>query len=156
MRKYLLASSLILALCTATPGFSANSCTLNFSVADYGTVYDQLRYNFIPFSSVQPKENGGAQFFVNINGAWIAATPVRWKNVSSVIASNSTNCSSLFKNGVGEKIVQVGYADFTSSVRDTPPTSGAYCLNATVGALSNSQVINIPQLGPNNGYWQPC
>ena len=133
----------------------ADKCVINMSVANFGTIYDQIRYKFIPFSARDPLNNGGAQFFIKYNDGWVASTPTKWGTQLFVSISNTTNCSSIFNNNLD---IEVAYADFTNdSHYNVPPTNAStYCLAQKIALIPDSGTILIPQFGPNNGYWQPC
>lgn len=135
---------------------NAATCTLNFSIADYGTVYDQIRYNFIPYSTVDPKSNGGGQFFVKSGTNWIASTPTKWGSQISIPMSSTTNCNDAYKQGITN--IEVAYANAKNGAFTTAPTAdvNSYCLARKILPAPDSQVITLPQFGPNNGYWQPC
>ena len=135
---------------------SADSCTVNFSISDYGTIYDYIRYTFIPLSSIDPLHNGGGQFSLRLNGFWYASNPVSWGGEVSVPLSKKVDCDVLVKRGTLEN-VEVSYADLSGKMKDAGPSAQHYCLLPNViGIADGSESIVVPQFGPNNGYWRMC
>ena len=155
MKKTFLRTMFLLSLMSGVQFANADSCTVKFLLSDYGTIYDLIRYTFIPFSSVDPLRNGGGQFFVKFNGIWLASAPVPWKSAASVLVSKELSCDVLYKDGMRDAVVS--YADLTKGAKNAPASAQNYCLvPGSIGAGQGSQTITAPQFGPNNGYWKIC
>ena len=135
---------------------NADSCTVNFSISDYGTIYDYIRYSFIPLSSKDPLNNGGGQFSLRVNGSWYVSNPVSWGGQVAIPLSNKVDCDVLVRRGALEN-VEVSYADISGKMKGAGPSSQHYCLvpNA-IGVPEDSENVVVPQFGPNNGYWRMC